>query len=138
MKVLLDTNIYIAWIRENKYPDILLDVRTQKYLSCHVLMELWAGARTKQAARVVEKIQKPYQKAHRIVGLADRHFIKAGQILASLPDSLSNKKKNAGFVNDVCIALCAIAIGAVLYTENIADFETIRTIAPELRVKYVG
>jgi predicted nucleic acid-binding protein len=59
-------------------------------------------------------------------------------LLSSLPDSFSNKKKNAGFANDVCIALCAIAIGAVLYTENIADFETIRTIAPELRVSYVG
>lgn len=101
-------------------------------------MELWAGARTKQAARIVEKLQKPYRKAHRIVVLTDEHFIKAGQMLSSLPDSLSNKKKNAGFVNDVCIALCAIAIGAVLYTENKADFEAIGKMVPELKVRYVG
>jgi predicted nucleic acid-binding protein len=137
MKVILDTNIYIAWIREEEYPDILLDVRTQKYLSCHVLMELWAGARTKQAARIVEKLQNPYRKAHRMVGLTDAHFIQAGKIFASLPDRFSNKKKNAGFVNDVCIALCAISIGAVLYTENKADFETIRKMLPELKARYV-
>ncbi len=135
MKILLDTNIYISWIREGKYPEILLDVRTQKYLSCHVLMELWAGARTKQAVKIVEKLQKPYQKANRLVELSGEHYIKAGQLIAALPEHLSNKKKSAGFINDIHIALSAASIGAVLFTENKTDFEIIGVFLPELRMR---
>jgi predicted nucleic acid-binding protein len=138
MKVVLDTNIYIAWIRERKYPELLLDVRTQKYLPSHVLMELWAGAREKKAARIVEKLQKPYQKTNRINSLTSEQYIRAGQLLALMPVNISNKRKNAGFVNDLFIALSAVAIGAVLFTENKADFEIIRTFLPELKVVYVA
>ena len=138
MKVIFDTNIYISWIREGKYPERLLDVRTQKYLSCHVLMELWAGARTKQAARIVGKLQKPYQKADRIVELSGEHYIKAGQLIAALPENISNKKKNAGFINDIHIALSAASIGAVLFTENRADFEIIGKFLPELKIRVLS
>jgi predicted nucleic acid-binding protein len=135
MKLILDTNIYISWIREGKYPEIMLDVRTQKYLACHVLMELWAGARTKQAAKIIEKLQKPYQKADRIVELSGQHYIKAGQLIAALPENISDKRKNAGFINDIHIALSAASIGAMLFTENKADFEIIGKFLPELKMR---
>ncbi len=138
MKVVLDTNIYIAWIREKKYPEIVLDVRTQKYLSCYVLTELWAGARTKQAGRIVEKLQNPYQKANRIVVLNGEHFVTAGRIISVLPENIANKKKNAGFINDIFIAITALSIGATLYTENLSDFEMVGKFLPGLKVVYVS
>ncbi len=137
MKVVLDTNIYIAWIREKRYPEIVLDVSIQKYLSCYVLTELWAGARTKQAGRIVEKLQHPYQKADRIVVLNGEHFITAGKIISGLPQNIADKKKNAGFVNDIFIAITALSIGATLFTENRSDFEIVGNYLPELKVAYV-
>jgi len=67
MKVVFDTNIYISWIRDRRFAELLLDVRTQKYMSSFVLMELWAGAKTKNAGRIVEQLQKSYIKADRII-----------------------------------------------------------------------
>ncbi|MBD3421991.1 MAG: PIN domain-containing protein [Chitinivibrionales bacterium] len=137
MKVVLDTNIYFGWIRERKRPELLLDVYTQKYLSCHVLMELWAGAKSKQAGRTIEKLQKPYLKADRIMSPSGSDFITAGQILSDLPDSEKSRLKNAGFVNDLFIALTAQSIGAMLYTSNRGDFELIAPFVRGLRVAYV-
>jgi predicted nucleic acid-binding protein len=133
-KIVPDTNIYIGWIRERKYPEIMLDVHTQKYLSCIVLMELWAGARTRQAGRIVEKLQKPYEKSNRIVVMKFDHYIKTGQIIAALPKNLVEKRKNAGFINDIQIAVSASSVGATLITENRKDFELIGKSLPQLKV----
>ena len=59
MKVMFDTNIYISWVRERKHEELLLKYGTVKYISAVVLMELWAGARTKRASRIVETLQRP-------------------------------------------------------------------------------
>jgi len=137
MKVVFDSNIYIHWIRGRKYLDLMLDVYTQKYMSNYVLMELWAGAKTKQATRVIEKLQKPYLKAGRVITLATDHFITIGQILSDIPNAQKNQMKNAGFINDLCIGISALAIGAKLYTTNKNDFETIKSYLPQLKVVYV-
>lgn len=137
MKVLFDTNIYINWIRERKYPELMLDVYTQKYLSNHVLMELWAGVKTKQASRIIEKLQKPYLKADRVINLNTNHFITIGQILSDIPNSHKSKIKNAGFVNDIFIGASALAIGATLYTTNKPDFEIIKYFLPKLKTVFV-
>ena len=137
MKVLFDTNVYIGWIREKKYSELMLDVYTQKYLSDFVLMELWAGAKTKQAGRLIEKLQKPYLKAGRVISLHTDHFISIGQILSDLPKSYKNKIKNAGFINDLCIGVSALAIGARFYTTNKADFKIIKSFLPQLKLVFI-
>ena len=137
MKVVFDSNIYISWIREHKNADLLLDVGTQKYLSCYVLMELWAGAITKKGVRVVEKLQKPYLKANRVIELRTDNFITAGQLLSDVPKKQRSRLHDAGFINDVLIAVSAVAIGATLYTMNKADFTIIRDLLQGLKVVYV-
>ena len=137
MKVVFDSNIYIHWILGRKYLDLMLDVYTQKYISNYVLMELWAGAKTKQAARVIEKLQRPYLKAGRVISLDTAHFITIGQILSDIPNSKNTQLKNAGFINDLCIGISALAIGAKLYTTNKTDFKTIKSYLPQLKVIYV-
>ena len=137
MKVVLDTNIYISWIREQKYRSFLMDVRTYKYLSPVVIMELWAGAKTKQAARIIEKLQKPYLRTNRIIGLNTEHFITVGHVLSDLPADLATKTKSAGFLNDILIAMSAISIGATLITANKADFRQISRYFPELKTTFV-
>ncbi len=137
MKVLFDTNIYINWIRERKYPELMLDVYTQKYLSNYVLMELWAGAKTKQASRIIEKLQKPYLKAGRVITLNTNHFITIGQILSDMPITQKSKTKNAGFINDLCIGLSALAVGAILFTTNKSDFKIIKSFLPQVKIVYI-
>jgi predicted nucleic acid-binding protein len=137
MKAVLDTNIYIGWIRARNYPEILLDIHSHKYLSSHVLMELWAGAQTRQAGRIVEKLQRPYVKAERIINLDSDHYITVGQILSDLPLSQKNKAKVAGFVNDICIGIGALSIGATLFTTNKADFKIIHSYLPNLKLSFV-
>ncbi|MHC4873621.1 MAG: type II toxin-antitoxin system VapC family toxin [Planctomycetota bacterium] len=134
---MLDTNVYISWIREKKYSELMLDIHTQKYISCYVLMELWAGARTKQGSRIIQNLQKPYINADRVVELSGGSFIKAGQILSDLPDKYKSRKKNAGFINDIFIGISALSIGAMLHTTNKSDFEIISPYIPGLRLTYL-
>jgi len=137
MKIVLDTNIYVSWIRERKYAELLLDVRSQKYLSSYVLMELWSGAKTKKASRIVEKLQKPYMKAHRIILPQIDSFVTVGQILSDITGNDKVRLKDAGFINDICIGMNAASIGAHLFTNNKSDFELISTYLKNLKVNFV-
>ncbi len=137
MKVIFDTNIYISWIRERKYSDLLLTSYTQKFLSGIVLMELWAGAKTKKASRIIEKLQYPYLKTNRVIILLREDYTVSGQILSDLPSKYKNKIKLSSFINDIFIALNAISIGAVLFTENKYDFEIIKTYLKKLKVRFL-
>ena len=137
MKVVLDTNIYISWIRNEKYAELLLDSYTLKHLSAVVLMELWAGARTKKASRIIEKIQRPYLKTKRLITLSVKDYIRAGEILSDLPDKDKSRIKSSGFINDIFIALNTLSIGAVLFTDNKKDFKFISGYLKKLKVNYL-
>lgn len=137
MKVIFDTNVYISWIREEKNRGLFLNQYTQKFLSSIVLMELWAGCKTKESVRIIEKLQKPYLNAERICTPSLNDFIKAGQIISDLPGNYKNKIKTSGFINDILIALNTLNIGAVLYTENKSDFEIIKKHIKGLKVEYL-
>lgn len=138
MKVILDTNIYISWIREKKYKDILLNPKTLKYMSPIVLMELWAGAKTKKSVRIISKLQEPYRSAKRIIQLTSNNYILAGQILSDFPQSYKTKIKLSCFINDLFIAINSISIGAILYTSNRDDFKLINEYLPGLKAVYTG
>ena len=54
MKCMFDTNVYISYIRDRSYSTELQRRGTVKYLSAIVLMELWAGTKTKKAKKLKE------------------------------------------------------------------------------------
>ncbi len=137
MKVMFDTNIYVLWIREQKYGDLLLKFGTVKYLSSIVLMELWAGAKTKRASRLVETLQKPYLNTGRVIPLTLRDYIVVGQIISGLPATYKHVVKRADFLNDIQIALTALSVGATLYTNNRRHFKLINKFLRQLKVLYV-
>ncbi len=137
MKVMFDTNIYVRWIREQKHGDLLLKLGTVKYLSSIVLMELWAGAKTKRASRLVETLQKPYLNTGRVIPLTLRGYIVVGQIISGLPASYKHTRKLANFLNDIQIALTALSVGATLYTNNRSHFKLINKFLRQLKVLYV-
>jgi predicted nucleic acid-binding protein len=137
MKVLFDTNIYISFIRNRSHSAELERRGSVKYLSAVVLMELWAGARTRKAERLLSQLQKPYESADRIVTLNSKHYISAGQFLSDLAPAHRELWKRSDFVNDVQIAFTALSLGATLYTENVIHFEIIRTKLTSLKLEYL-
>lgn len=137
MKIILDTNIYISWIREKNHQSLLLNPGTQKYLSSSVLLELWAGAKTKNGTRIIEKLQYPYQKADRIILLIENDYIMAGQIISDLPGKYKNKINLSSFLLDIFISLNALKIGAYLFTENKQDFKIIEKYIKKVKIEYV-
>ena len=137
MKILFDTNIYISFIRNRSHSLELQRHGTVKYLSAVVLMELWAGAKTKKAKKLINQLQKPYVSAGRIVTPGVSNYIAMGQLFADLPTQYATLVKNAGFVNDVHIASAALSIGALLYTEDKIHFQIIKRRIPSLKVEYV-
>ena len=137
MKVLFDSNVYISWIREYKHKDIMLSPYTQKYLSSIVLMELWAGCKTKKSIRLIENLQGPYLKTKRIVTPSVKNYILAGQIISDLPVNYKNKKKDSSFINDIIIAVTAFSTGSILYTENESDFKIINKYLKGMKIKYL-
>lgn len=137
MNVLFDTNVYISFIRELRHSDELLRRGTTKYLSAVVLMELWAGARTRAAKRVVERLQRPYAGANRVITLKASQYVSIGQFLGGLPRRYDDLRKSTGFLNDIQIAFTARHLGAVLFTEDEQHFEIIRERLSDLRVRYV-
>ena len=76
-----------------------------KNVSAIVLMELWAGARTKKAERLLSQLQRPYESADRIVTLSSEQYISAGQFFSDLAPEHRELCKRSDFVNDVRIAL---------------------------------
>ena len=137
MKVIFDTNVYISFIRDRSHAEVLQLRGTVKYLSAITLMELWAGARTKKAERLVHQLQKPYLDARRIVTLDADQYIAMGHFFAGLSRQHDTLVKRAGFVNDVQIAFAAISIGAMLYTEDKDHFDIIKNGFKALKVEYV-
>lgn len=138
MKVMFDTNIYISFIRNRSHGAELERRGTIKYVSAIVLMELWAGARTKKAERLLSQLQKPYESADRIVTLSSQHYIIVGQFFSDLALKYRGLCKKSDFVNDVQIALTALSIGATLYTENVIHFEIIRSKLKSLKLEYLA
>jgi hypothetical protein len=100
-------------------------------------MELWAGARTKKAKKLIDQLQKPYVRAGRIVTPGASNFIAIGQFLGNLPSRYGSLIKSAGFVNDVHLAFTTISIGAVLYTEDKTHFQIIKNRLPSLKLEII-
>lgn len=137
MKSMFDTNVYISYIRDRSHRSELQRRGTVKYISAIVLMELWAGSKTKKAKKLLNQLQKPYVSAGRLVTLGASNYIAMGQFFADLPTRYDTPAKNAGFVNDVYLAFTALSIGALLYTEDKNHFQIIKSRMPALKVEYV-
>jgi predicted nucleic acid-binding protein len=126
-KVLFDTNVLIDWLNAGKYSEFLFGRGLVKYLSAVVLLELEAGAFSLKDRRLIQQLARGFEKAQRIVAptMADWH--EGGKLLRRLQQERDyNLSKAHSLTNDVLIVLSARRIGAMVITQNSADFEAIR------------
>lgn len=126
LKKLVDTNIFIdRFSNPDLYKEIFLS-EGFVYLSSVVLLELRAGAHTKESINAISEIGDFFRKVDRIVIPTIKDFERAGEILTELQSVKGyDIKKSASITNDCLIAVSARSIGAVLYTQNKKDFQAI-------------
>ena len=124
--VFFDSNVYINLLRSPEYEAKIEKFLQGAYLYAInkiVLMELWAGAKTK----IEENILKQHQKVLPLIGLTDDNFILAGQVMrkmAQVHGFESSMRRRLTW--DILIALSARENNALLVTENEADFRKIQ------------
>jgi predicted nucleic acid-binding protein len=126
LKKLIDTNIFIdRFLNPDLYKDIFLS-EGLVYLSSIVLMELRAGAHTKEAIKAVYELYELFTRVNRIAVPTAKDYERAGELIAKLQVVKGyNIKKSASITNDCIIASSARTIGAKVYTQNRKDFEAI-------------
>jgi predicted nucleic acid-binding protein len=134
-KVLLDTNIFVGYLREERYADWVFgrvgDII--RFLSSVVLMELRLGANTPRRKRAVDRIKSAFP-AGRLIAPAPQLFDDAGQLFRALYGDGSGLLDRLGVINDLLIALTARHIGATVITNNVGEFRRIASRLPGLTV----
>lgn len=126
LKKLVDTNIFIDRFADpGLYQDLFLSDGLI-YLSSVVLMELKAGAHSKEAVDAVHDLHRHFLRVGRVIVPSLKDFEVAGEVIAKLQSAKGyDIKKSASITNDCLIAASARSAGVVFYTQNKRDFQAI-------------
>jgi predicted nucleic acid-binding protein len=122
---LFDSSIYITALRRGD--DVVLALRrlaadAPLWLSAVVLEELYAGAGDR-ARRVVERLERDFDRAKRILVPNLSDWTQVGAVLARLAAKYHYEKIGQGrLTNDALIAMSAGRLGIRVITANERDF----------------
>ena len=125
MPVLFDSSVYITALRAGSDSAIVLERWVKEsplWLSSVVLEELYAGAKPDDR-RIVEKLERDFERANRVLvpSLSDWTF--AGRILANVARKHGYEKiGKARLTNDALISTSAARSGITVITTNSRDF----------------
>jgi predicted nucleic acid-binding protein len=129
--VLFDSSIYITALRRGH--DAVLSLRrfnddAPLWLSAVVLEELYAGASDR---RVVERLEKDFDRAKRILVPNLNDWTQAGTVLSRLAERYQYEKIGRGrLTNDALIAMSAARLGIRVLTANERDFAKLAEFSP--------
>lgn len=133
MRCLLDTNIYFHTLHNRaylaRYRLALLRVTPQTFLSSVVRLELVQGARGDIARARVGKAVEPLERVGRVIAPTHSDWTQAGVIQGRVWDDYPSLRTKT-LQNDLLIVYTARRIGAIVITENTADFDVIRSYVP--------
>lgn len=144
--ILLDSNVYIRSFNEATFG---AEFRTfhqaalpRLALSAVVLAELLVGANSPDREKALRRtIIEPFQARNRIHVPTRRTWELSASVdrrLRALGD-FTGSLAQRGFFSDILIAASAREIGAVLITQNVADFRLIRRVLDfEFRLPWPG
>lgn len=138
-KVLLDTNVFIDYLRADLHADWIFGGVSNiiRFLSSIALMELRIGADTPRRQRAVDHIQAAFPPS-RLIAPLPQLFDQAGRLFRILYGDGSGLQDRLGPVNDLLIALTARQIGATVLTSNLEEFHQIAKCLPGLRMAAPG
>jgi predicted nucleic acid-binding protein len=130
---LFDTSIYISALR--RADDAALVLRrlaagAPLWMSAVVLEELYAGAGDRER-RVVEKLERDFDRAKRIVVPNLSDWTQTGKVLARLAAKYDYERIGQGrLTNDALIALSAGRTGVCVITANERDYRRLAEFRP--------
>jgi len=130
---LFDSSIYISALRRAD-PNTLtlrrLGADTPLWLSAVVLEELYAGARSRDR-HVVERLERDFDRAKRILVPNLNDWTLVGKVLARLADTYHYEQIGQGrLTNDALIAMSAARLGITVITANERDFSRLAEFRP--------
>ena len=133
MPFLFDSSVYITALRASSDSAIVLQrwvMESPLWLSAVVLEELYAGASSTDR-RILEKLERDFEKANRVLipNLSD--WTNAGKILATVAQKNGYEKiGKARLANDALIATSAARNGISVITTNPRDFALLAEFCP--------
>jgi len=133
MPVLFDSSVYISTLRVGRGGALLLQRWAQGsplWLSSVVLQELYAGTSSNDY-RALEKLERDFERAKRILipNLSD--WTQAGKVLARLAQKYGYERiGRARLTNDALIATSAARNGITVLTTNQRDFVRLAEFCP--------
>lgn len=123
--LLFDSSTYISALRRgSNAADELgrLAAGAPLWLSSVVLEELYAGARARDQ-QVVERLERDFQKAQRVLVPNLSDWTQTGRVLARLASKYGYEQIGQGrLTNDALIAMSASRLGITVITANRRDF----------------
>jgi predicted nucleic acid-binding protein len=137
LPILFDSSVYISALRARAvaadHPALLLQRWAREsplWLSSVVLEELYAGSNPADR-KILEKLERDFEKANRVLvpNLTDWSW--AGRILAAIAHAHGYEKiGRARLTNDALIAASAARTGIQVMTKNARDFALVAQFCP--------
>ena len=131
--VLLDTSIYITALRagDDAVPKLRrYTARSPLWLSSVVLQELYAGVQPRDS-RIVERLERDFQKAGRMLVPDLNDWALTGKLLARLAAKYDYEQiGQARLTNDALLAMSAGRRGITIITTNERDFGRLAQFQP--------
>ena len=130
---LFDSSVYISALRQDK--NAVLAVRrlsadTPLWLSSVVLEEIYAGT-GEHEGRAVERLERDFERARRILVPNLTDWTRAGKVLAHLAEKYDYEQIGRGrLTNDALIAMSAGRVGITVWTMNERDFSKLAEFSP--------
>jgi predicted nucleic acid-binding protein len=122
---LFHTSFYVAAMRRGNDGALAirrLDSGSVVWLSAVVLEELYAGAGN-QGQRVVERLERDFERAERVLTPNLSDWTEAGRVLSRLAAKYDYEQIGRGrLTNDALIAMSAGRLGIKVITTNERDF----------------
>jgi len=131
--VLFDSSIYITALRTGDEAALSLRrlaVDSPIWLSAVVLEELYAGI-APRGRHVLERFERDFEKARRILVPNFNDWTQTGKVLARLAAKYDYEKIGKGrLTNDALIAMSAARLGITVITTNARDFMRLAEFRP--------
>jgi predicted nucleic acid-binding protein len=132
LNLLFDTSVWVDDLRHGLLRFVLPAVRGKYFLwlDSVVISELIAGCGTRSERRIVSRLITPFERAGRVVVPNQGDFTRAGETLSKLRGAGLPLKNQGGAMLDALQAVDATRIGALLVTQNVADFAKLAKYLP--------
>jgi len=131
--VLFDTSFYIAALRAGDAAVVQLrrfSPTAPLWLSSIVLEELYAGVKPRDA-RIVERLERDFERAERILVPNLRDWAQTGKVLSRLALKYGYERIGQSRIcNDALLAMSAARNGMTIITVNERDFARLAEFRP--------